>query len=79
MTFLLAIYIFLISSMKWQKKCSKTTHSYNQFHNILTFFIFYQIFLSSQVKLCQIIIYKHGICKLPHELSNDLELRILGN
>ena len=25
------------------------------------------------------ITYKHGIYELPHELSNDLRLRILGN
>ena len=34
--------------------------------------MFYQIFLSPQVKLCAIITYKHGIYELPHELSNDL-------
>ena len=26
-----------------------------------------------------IISYKHGIYELPHELPNDLKLRILGN
>ena len=41
--------------------------------------MFYQIFLSSQVKRCSIITYKHGIYKLPHELPNDLRLRKLGN
>ena len=39
--------------------------------------MFYQIFISPQVKQCVIITYKHGIQKLPHELPNDL--RILGN
>ena len=43
------------------------------------FLMFYQIFLSPQVKRCGTITYKHGIYKLPHELSNDLTLRILGN
>ena len=28
---------------------------------------------------CAIITYKHGIYELPHELPNDLRLRILGN
>ena len=41
--------------------------------------IFHQIFLSPQMKRYAIITYKHGIYKLPHELSNDLGLRILGN
>ena len=34
----------------------------------------YQIFLSPQVKQCAIIIYKHGIYELSHELPNDLRL-----
>ena len=36
--------------------------------------MFYQIFLSPQVKRCTIITYKHGIDVLPHELPNDLRL-----
>ena len=39
----------------------------------------YQIFLSPQVKRYAIIIYKHGIYELPHELPNALILRTLGN
>ena len=39
--------------------------------------MFYQIFLSPQVKRRAIITYKHSIHELPHELSNDLKLRIL--
>ena len=39
--------------------------------------MFYQNFLSPQVKRCVIITYKHGIYELPHELPNDL--RKLGN
>ena len=39
--------------------------------------MFYQIFLSPQVKRCAIVTYKHGIYELPHELPNDLRLRIL--
>ena len=41
--------------------------------------MFYPIFLSSQVKRWVIITYEHGIYELPHELPNDLRLRILGN
>ena len=42
------------------------------------FSMFYQIFLSPQVKQWKIITYKHGIYLLPHELLSDLRLRILG-
>ena len=38
--------------------------------------MFYQIFLSPHVERCAITTYKH---ELPHELPNDLRLRILGN
>ena len=38
-----------------------------------------QIFLSPQVKPSVIISNKHGIYELPHELLNDLRLRMLGN
>ena len=41
--------------------------------------MFYQIFLSLEVKRCAIISYKHGIYELSHELPNDLRLRKLGN
>ena len=43
------------------------------------FLMFYQIFLSSQVKQIVIISNKHGIYELPHELLKDLRLKILGN
>ena len=43
------------------------------------FLMFYQGFLSQQVKRCAIITYKHGIYELPHELTNGWRLRILGN
>ena len=39
--------------------------------------MFYQIFLPPQAKRCVIITYKHGIYELPHELPNNLKLRIL--
>ena len=43
--------------------------------------MFYQIFFSTQVKRCAIITYiiTYGIYELPHDLSNDLRLRILEN
>ena len=40
--------------------------------------MFYEIFLSPQVKQCVIITYKNGIYELPDELPNDLRLRTLG-
>ena len=39
--------------------------------------MFYQIFLSPQVKRIVIISNKHGIYELPHELPNDLRFSIL--
>ena len=41
--------------------------------------MFYQIFLSPQMKQWTIITYKHGIDELLHELPNGLRLRILEN
>ena len=41
--------------------------------------MFYQIFLSPQVKQYAIITYKHSINKLPYKLLNDLRLRKLDN
>ena len=43
------------------------------------FLMFYQFFFSAHMKRCVIISCKHGIYQLPHELPNDLTLRILGN
>ena len=37
--------------------------------------MFYQIFLSPQVKRWAIITYKHGIYELPHELPNNLRVK----
>ena len=53
--------------------------NYNYFHNIWDLLMFCQIFLSLQVKRCAIITDKHRIYELPHELPNDLRLRILEN
>ena len=41
--------------------------------------MFYQIFLSPQVKRWPIITYKHGIYEWPYELPNYFRLTILGN
>ena len=41
--------------------------------------MFYQIFLQPQVKRSAIISNKQGIYELPHELPNDLRLRISEN
>ena len=43
------------------------------------YFMFHQIFLSPQVKRSAIISNKQSVYELPHELSNDLRLRILRN
>ena len=37
--------------------------------------MFYQIFLSPQLKRGAIVSNKHGVSQLPHELSNDLNHR----
>ena len=42
------------------------------------FLMFYQIFLSPQVKQSAIISKKYSIYELPHKLSNDLRLRKFG-
>ena len=49
------------------------------FLNIRDFLLFYQIFLSQQVKRSASIGNKHGIYELAHELPYDLRLRILQN
>ena len=41
--------------------------------------MFYQVFLSPQLKRCAITTNKHGNYELPHEMPNDLRLRKLGN
>ena len=38
--------------------------------------MFYEIFLSPQVKRCASITYKHGIYELLHELPMDLRLNL---
>ena len=41
--------------------------------------MFHGVLLSSQVKRSAVISNKHAIYELPHELTNDLTLRISGN
>ena len=41
--------------------------------------MFYQIFLSPQVKRSTISTYKHAIYELPYGMPHNLRLRILGN
>ena len=43
------------------------------------FLMFRQTFFSPQVKRWAIVTYKHGLYELPHELPNNLRLRILEN
>ena len=43
------------------------------------FLMFDRIFLSTQVKQCAIITYKHDIYEFPYELPNNVILRLLGN
>ena len=43
------------------------------------FLMFYQILLSPRVEQSAIISNKQGGYELPHELLNNLRLRILGN
>ena len=60
----------------WRKYQLQATMSFIIFWD---FSMFYQIFLSPQVKRWAIITYKYGIYELLHDLPNDLRLRILGN
>ena len=43
------------------------------------FLMFDQTFLSRETKRSMIISNKHGLYELPHELSNELRLTVLGN
>ena len=58
---------------------AKENFADNHFYNILRLLMFYQAFLSPQVKRWAIITYKHGMYKLPQQLPNDRRLTILGN
>ena len=49
------------------------------FKYLQSFLIYYQVYPSPHVKRSGITGNKDGIYKLPHELSNNLRLRILGD
>ena len=55
--------------------------TYNQFHNILRIFDVLPNFpfSTSESHARLRISYKRGTYELPHELPNDIRLRILGN
>ena len=58
---------------------SDNMETINQFLNILRLFDVLPNFpLTTSETMCDFT-YKHGIYELPHELPNDLRLRILGN
>ena len=58
-------------------KKAKENFADNGGQNILRTFLLYQFFIRPQVKRRVIISNKHGIYELPHDLPNDLKLRIL--
>ena len=58
---------------------AKENFAHNHFHNILKLFEVLPIFFSSQVKRYAIITYKHSRHNLPHEMLNNLRLKILEN
>ena len=53
--------------------------NYNDGHNILRLYDTLPNFLSPQVKRSVIISNKDGIYELPHQLPNNLRLKILEN
>ena len=61
----------------WRHKTYNPVYLSNQVAPTIIFIIFWhflmfcQVFLSSQVKKCEIITYKHGIYELPYELPKD--------
>ena len=73
-----SLFLFLILPIAYSS-CSSYLGIHNHVHNILRLFDVFQIFLSPQVKGSIVIINKHGIYELPHELPNDFRLRILQN
>ena len=61
------------------KEKEKENFADNHVHNTLRAFDQLPNFFSPQGKRCAFIAFKHGVYELPHELSNDLRLTILGN
>ena len=71
-------------SLKWDnfspcKQFIPDCLTYNHFHNVWGFLMFYTIFLSTQVRQSAIISNKYDTYKLPNKLPNHLKLRKLGN
>ena len=68
-------------SLKWRQG---DEYNFNEVETTVMVIIFwdflgfYQMSLSPQVKWSVIISNQYGIYELPHELSNDLRIRILG-
>ena len=60
--------------MRLKMKSGSNRYDTNRPTIIFIIFMFYQSFLSPQVKRWAIITYKHGIYELPHELPNELRL-----
>ena len=58
---------------------SKENFAENYFIIFRKFLIFCQFYPAPQVKRCAIVTYKHDMHEIPHELPNDLGLRILEN
>ena len=72
----LALGLFLYLLIQSMVRYNHGTINFIIFWDVL---MFYQICLSPQVKRWAMMTYKDGIDELPHELRNDLSLRILGN
>ena len=55
--------------------------NFNQVHNILRLFDVLPNFsiITSETMCVRLLLINNGVCELPHELPNDLRLRILGN
>ena len=57
----------------------KLEEGYNHLYNILRLFDVLPNFRFTASETMGTYYYKHGIYELPHELTNNLRLRILGN
>ena len=72
-------FIVYIISDDIYKDIGEDVESTITFINILRLFDVLPNLLLPQVKRGVIITYEHDIYELPHELPNDVSLRILGN
>ena len=77
----LSAVVFQLTSRTFQyvSLILKESFTYNHFHNISRLFDVLPNFLFPANETMASITYKHSIYDLPHELQNDLRLRILGN